>query len=81
MPKRVLKGRVKSNKGDKTVIVSVTRKKKHPTYHKIVSFSKSYAAHDEANSANVGDTVLIEESRPLSKTKTWVLKEIVEKAV
>jgi len=81
MPKRELKGTVKSNKGNKTIIVQVARRKTHPRYHKVINFTKSFAAHDEANSANEGDTVVIQESRPISKTKTWVLKEIVERAV
>ena len=81
MPKRTLKGKVKSNKGDKTIVVAVERKKKHPLYQKVVNFTKSFKAHDEANEAGEGDTVLIEESKPISKTKVWTLKEIVEKAV
>ncbi len=81
MPKRELKGTVKSDKGNKTIIVQVARRKKHPRYHKVLNFTKSFAAHDESNDAKEGDTVVIQESRPISKTKTWVLKEVVERAV
>jgi len=81
MPKKLLKGKVKSDKADKTIIVSVARKKKHPLYQKVVTFSKSFAAHDEENTAKAGDTVTIEESKPFSKRKTWILKEVVERAV
>lgn len=81
MPKKVIKGKVVSDKADKTVVVSVEFKKKHPLYHKIVNLSKKYKAHDEKNEANTGDMVIIEESRPYSKTKTWVLKEVVAKAI
>ena len=81
MPKRQMTGKVKSNKGDKTAIVVIERKKNHPLYKKVIKFGKSFAAHDENNEANVGDTVLIEECAPKSKTKTWMLKEVVEKAL
>ncbi len=81
MPKRELKGTVKSDKGNKTIIVQVARRKKHPRYHKVLNFTKSFAAHDESNDAKEGDTVVIQESRPISKTKTWILKEVVERAV
>lgn len=81
MPKRTLIGKVKSNKADKTIAVVVERKKNHPLYKKVVKFRKSFAAHDEANEASIGDTVLIEECAPKSRTKTWVLKEVVEKAL
>jgi len=81
MPKRTLKGKVKSDKMDKTIVVQVARNKKHKLYHKIMSFTKSFKAHDEANDAKEGDTVLIEECAPYSKEKTWLLKEIVERAV
>jgi small subunit ribosomal protein S17 len=81
MPKRVLVGKVKSNKGEKTIIVRVERKKNHPLYKKVIKFGKSFPAHDETNIANIGDTVSIEECAPKSKTKTWVLKEVVEKAL
>lgn len=81
MPKRTLKGKVKSDKMDKTIVVQVSRNKKHKLYHKTMSFTKSFKAHDEANNAKEGDTVLIEECRPYSKDKTWLLKEVVERAV
>lgn len=75
MPKRILQGTVVSDKTDKTITVLVERKFNHPLYKKIVKRTKKYAAHDEKNSAKVGDIVKIEESRPISKTKTWVLVE------
>ena len=78
MPKRILVGTVTSDKTDKTVTVLVERKVKHPLYGKIIRRSKKYHAHDEANEYTVGDTVRIEETRPISKTKTWaVLDRIV----
>lgn len=73
MPKRVLQGVVISDKGNKTVIVKVTRKVTHAKYKKIVSVSKKYAAHDEKNQFKTGDTVKIIESRPISKTKSWLV--------
>ena len=73
MPKRVLQGVVVSDKQDKTVVVKVERRFTHPVLKKTVRQTKNYHAHDENNSAKVGDTVFIEESRPISKTKTWVL--------
>ena len=75
MPKRVLQGVVVSDKQDKTVVVKVERRFTHPVLKKTVRRSKNYHAHDEANSAKVGQTVSIEESRPYSKTKTWKLVE------
>lgn len=80
MPKRMLRGKVVSNKMDKTIVVAVEMKKKHPLYHKVVSLTKKYKAHDETNDCQVGDKVLIEESKPISKEKTWVLKEVVQRA-
>jgi small subunit ribosomal protein S17 len=71
MPKRILIGTVVSDKTDKTVTVKVERKVKHPLYGKIIRRSKKYHAHDEANEFKAGDTVRIEETRPISKTKTW----------
>lgn len=73
MPKRILQGTVVSDKGDKTVIVKVERRLTHPLYKKTIRRSKRYAAHDETNRYKVGDTVRIEECRPLSKTKTWTV--------
>jgi small subunit ribosomal protein S17 len=71
MPKRILIGTVVSDKTDKTVTVKVERKVKHPLYGKIIRRSKKYHAHDEANEFKSGETVRIEETRPISKTKTW----------
>ena len=71
MPKRILIGTVVSDKTDKTVTVKVERKEKHPLYGKIIRRSKKYHAHDEANEFKPGDTVRIEETRPISKTKAW----------
>ena len=75
MPKRVLQGVVVSDKQDKTVVVKVERRFTHPVLKKTVRRSKKYHAHDENNSAKVGETVFIEESRPISKLKSWVLVE------
>ncbi|MGV2495733.1 30S ribosomal protein S17 [Pelagerythrobacter aerophilus] len=71
MPKRILIGTVTSDKTDKTVTVLVERKVKHPLYGKIIRRSKKYHAHDESNEYKLGDTVRIEETKPISKTKTW----------
>lgn len=73
-------GVVVSNKMQKTILVKVERKIKHPIYGKFMKRSKKYAAHDEENICNIGDTVRISETRPLSKTKRWRLVEIVQKA-
>ncbi len=73
MPKRQLQGVVVSDKQDKTVVVKVERRFTHPVMKKTVRRSKNYHAHDEANVAKVGDKVLIQESRPHSKLKTWEL--------
>lgn len=78
---RTLSGRVVSDKMDKTVTVLVERKVKHPLIGKVVRRSKKFHAHDENNECREGDMVVIEESRPLSKTKTWRVSKIVEKAV
>ncbi|GAB2834612.1 small ribosomal subunit protein uS17 [Ferruginibacter profundus] len=72
-------GVVSSNKMDKTITVNVERKVKHPLYGKFVKKSTKFHAHDEKNECNIGDTVKIMESRPLSKTKRWRLVEVVEK--
>ncbi|RIA35525.1 SSU ribosomal protein S17P [Hephaestia caeni] len=77
MPKRVLTGQVVSDKTDKTVVVSVERKVKHPLYGKIIRRSKKYHAHDEANEYKQGETVRIEETAPISKLKTWKVIERV----
>lgn len=81
LARKELVGKVISNKNDKTITVVVETYKKDPLYGKRVKYSKKYAVHDEKNIANVGDTVRIVETRPLSKTKYFYLKEIVEKAV
>ena len=73
-------GVVVSDKMDKTVVVAVERKEKHPLYGKFVKKTTKFVAHDEKNECGVGDTVLIMETRPLSKTKTWRVVNIVEKA-
>ena len=73
MPKRILQGVVVSDSCDKTVIVRVERRVMHPLYKKFVSRSKKYAAHDEENRYRAGDAVRIEESRPISKRKRWVV--------
>ena len=78
MPKRVLTGRIVSDKTDKTVVVLVERRVKHPLYAKIIKRSKKYHAHDEANSCREGETVRIEASRPNSKLKTWRVHERVD---
>lgn len=71
MPKRILQGVVVSDKNDKTIVVNVERRFKHPLFQKIVRRTKRYQAHDEANGCKVGDKVRIEECRPISKSKTW----------
>ena len=71
MPKRVLTGTVVSDKGDKTVVVRVERRVKHPLYGKIIKLSKKYHAHDAANEFHAGEIVRIEECAPVSKLKTW----------
>ncbi|MDK7374934.1 MULTISPECIES: 30S ribosomal protein S17 [Weeksella] len=73
-------GLVTSNKMDKTVVVSETKKQKHPFYGKFVLKTKKYTAHDETNDCNEGDTVRIMETRPLSKNKRWRVVEIIERA-
>jgi small subunit ribosomal protein S17 len=78
MPKRVLTGTVVSDKTDKTVVVKVERRVKHPMYGKIIKRSKKYHAHDEGNEFREGETVRIEETRPISKLKTWVVLDRVD---
>ncbi len=77
--KRILSGKVISDKTDKTVTVLVERKVKHPLYGKIMTRSKRYHAHDEKNEYVTGDTILIEESKPISKTKCWVANKLISK--
>ena len=78
--KRTLTGTVVSDKMDKTVPVLIERKTKHPMLGKIISVSKKYHAHDENNECHQGDVVIIEECRPLAKTKSWRVSKLVEKA-
>lgn len=80
MPRRVMEGRVVSNKAEKTVTVLVERRVMHPLYKKFFKRSKKYLAHDEANACNVGDLVVIEEGRPISARKCWTVIETREKA-
>ena len=71
MPRRILNGKVVKKSGHKTVSVLVTRQTTHPIYKKIIRLSKKYLAHDNDNSISVGDLVKIQETRPLSKSKSW----------
>lgn len=73
-------GVVTSNKMDKSIVVSAVSKVKHPLYGKFVKQTKKFVAHDETNDCNIGDTVRIMETRPLSKSKCWRLVEIIERA-
>ncbi|HOH99927.1 MAG TPA: 30S ribosomal protein S17 [Bacteroidales bacterium] len=73
-------GQVVSNKMDKSIVVMVERKVKHPKYGKFVKLSSRFMAHDEKNESNIGDLVRIMETRPLSKNKCWRLVEIIERA-
>jgi len=77
---RTLSGKVVSDKMDKTITVLVERKVKHPLYGKIMVRSKKYHVHDEANEFHAGDVVVIEECRPLSKTKAWRVVRLMQKA-
>ena len=78
---RTVEGRVISNKMDKTVVVKVERLVRHPRYHKFIRRQNKFMAHDAHNACQIGDQVLIEESRPLSKLKRWVVVRTLEKAV
>ncbi|KGN78682.1 30S ribosomal protein S17 [Porphyromonadaceae bacterium COT-184 OH4590] len=78
--RKVREGVVFSNKMDKSITVAVKYKEKHPMYGKFVNKTKKFHAHDEKNECNIGDTVRIMETRPLSKTKRWRLVEIIERA-
>lgn len=73
-------GVITSDKMDKSIVVTVGRKMKHPKYGKFVRVSKKFVAHDEKNEAGIGDTVRIMETRPMSKSKRWRLVEVIEKA-
>ncbi len=77
---RTLTGRVVSDKMDKTITVLIERQVKHPLYGKFIKRSTKVHAHDESNECNAGDTVVVEQCRPLSKSKTWRLVKVVEKA-
>ena len=78
-PRKERIGVVTSNKMDKTITVAVKWKEKHPIYGKFVNKTKKYHAHDEKNECNIGDTVRLRETRPLSKLKRWRLVEIIER--
>ena len=78
--KKILQGEVVSNAADKTVTVSVERRFRHPLYDKVITTSKKYLAHDEENSYGVGDVVEIISSRPISRSKRFVVTKLVEKA-
>ena len=78
--RRMLEGRVVSDKMDKTVVVRVDRLYRHRRYQKVVRATKKYKAHDEENACRVGDLVRIVESRPMSREKRWVVQEILERA-
>ena len=77
---RTATGKVVSNKMDKTITVLVERRVKHPVYGKYITRSSKIHAHDESNQCGIGDTVTVAETRPLSKSKTWKLLEVVESA-
>jgi len=79
--KKVKQGSVISNKMDKSIVVLVERKVRHKLYGKYITRSVKYMAHDSSNDCNIGDTVLIEECRPLSKNKRWRVRSIIERAV
>ena len=73
MPKRLLSGKVVSSKNNKSIVVEVTRRVKHKLYKKIIKKVKKYHAHDEANVYKIGDNVTIQETRPISKMKSWII--------
>tara|TARA_S200000501_G_scaffold272529_1_gene256307 strand:- start:3 stop:260 length:258 start_codon:yes stop_codon:yes gene_type:complete len=79
--RKELSGLVQSNTMNKTIVVNIVRSFPHPVYKKFVKFSKKYYVHDENNSCQKGDTVLIEESKPISKLKRWRVKKIIKKVV
>ena len=78
MPKRLLSGVVVSSSSNKTIVVEVTRRVKHKLYKKIIKRAKKYHAHDENNSYKKGDTVAIQETKPISKLKSWIVQEVTE---
>jgi small subunit ribosomal protein S17 len=77
--KRTIQGIVVSDKMDKTIVVTVEQRKKHRLYHKVVTFTRRYKAHDEKNECRLGDVVRISESRPLSKEKRWRVVEVISR--
>lgn len=79
MPKKILKGKVVSDKMDKTIVVAIENRRPHPRYKKIVVKTRKFKAHDETNQCHIGDLVEIIEHKPISKTKKWMLKEILQK--
>jgi small subunit ribosomal protein S17 len=79
--KRILIGRVLSNRMDKTVVIQVERQRRHRVYGKVVTERKRYKAHDEENACQIGDLVKVIEARPMSREKRWVVTEILEKAL
>tara|TARA_B100001123_G_C14595491_1_gene743738 strand:+ start:224 stop:490 length:267 start_codon:yes stop_codon:yes gene_type:complete len=81
MPKRLLSGIVVSSNSNKTIVVEVTRRVKHKLYKKIIKRAKKYHAHDEKNNYKKGDTVTIQETKPISKLKNWIVYEANSKAV
>jgi len=78
--RRILVGRVLSNRMDKTVVVQVERRRRHRLYGKVIAMRKKYKAHDAENTCQIGDLVKMVESRPLSREKRWVVTEILERA-
>ncbi len=78
--KRILVGTVLSNRMDKTVVVEVERRRRHRLYGKVITMRKKYKAHDDENACQIGDTVEMIESRPLSREKRWVVTQILERA-
>ncbi len=77
---KTMVGTVSSDKGDKTIVVTIQERKTHPVYKKQYSISKKFMAHDESNTAQVGDKVIISDSRPISARKRWTLDRIIERA-
>ena len=77
---KTLQGVVTSNKGEKTAVITISRRVKHALYGKIINRSTKLSIHDEANECGVGDTVLVEQCAPVSKTKSWKLVKVVEKS-
>jgi small subunit ribosomal protein S17 len=78
--RRILVGRVLSNRMDKTVVVQVERRRRHRLYGKVIAMRKKYKAHDAENACQIGDLVKMVESRPMSREKRWVVTEILERA-